>query len=82
MNASRHFCIRSPAALPGPAGTLASRSTCLRSPPSLTPPKVSIAFRCCSCMVNDGVAGDVVTIDQGALITEGDHQLKLLAEDG
>jgi hypothetical protein len=32
-------------------------------------------------MVNDGVAGDVVTIDQGALITEGDHQLKLLAEN-
>ena len=31
-------------------------------------------------LVNDGVAGDVVEIDPGALITEGDHQLKLLAE--
>jgi hypothetical protein len=31
-------------------------------------------------IVNDGVAGDMVVIDPGSLITEGDHQLKLMAE--
>jgi hypothetical protein len=32
-------------------------------------------------MVNDGVAGDWVVVDSGALVTEGDHQLKLMAEE-
>jgi len=31
-------------------------------------------------IVNDGVAGDVVRIDPDSLVTEGDHQLKLLAQ--
>jgi hypothetical protein len=32
-------------------------------------------------IVDDGVAGDVVAIAPGALVTEGDHQLKLMAEE-
>jgi hypothetical protein len=32
-------------------------------------------------IVDDGVTGDMVAIAPGALITEGDHQLKLLAEE-
>jgi hypothetical protein len=31
-------------------------------------------------LVSDSVVGDVAIIDRGALITQGDHQLKLLAE--
>lgn len=31
-------------------------------------------------LVDDGVAGDMVVVPAGALLTEGDHQLKLLAE--
>ena len=32
-------------------------------------------------IVDDGVAGDMVAIAPGALVTEGDHQLKLMAEE-
>jgi len=32
-------------------------------------------------IVDDGVAGDLVAVDPGSLITEGDHQLKLVAEE-
>jgi len=32
-------------------------------------------------IVDDGVAGDKVTIASGALVTQGDHQLKLMAEE-
>jgi Baseplate J-like protein len=33
-------------------------------------------------MINDSVVGDVATIPAGALITQGDHQLKLVVEEG
>jgi hypothetical protein len=33
-------------------------------------------------LVNDGVVGDVATIPAGALVTQGDHQLKLVVEEG
>ncbi|MBV9815022.1 MAG: putative baseplate assembly protein [Alphaproteobacteria bacterium] len=32
-------------------------------------------------IVDDGVAGDMVAISSGALVTQGDHQLKLMAEE-
>jgi hypothetical protein len=33
-------------------------------------------------LVNDGVVGDDATIPPGALVTQGDHQLKLVVEEG
>ena len=33
-------------------------------------------------LVHDGVVGDMATIAPDSLVTQGDHQLKLLVEEG